>query len=178
MPRLTTRDPASLQPATCQQLEAVNTGGRIADVYLQLANSETALQAYLGMEAGVREGSLSEREVESIKLLVSELTQCGFCLSTHSVKARRAGLPEADQLAIRRGTALGDERLDTLLAICRRLFTTPGALDDSLLQRARDAGISDTSLVDLCLVMSTIFFTNISNHINDPELLFPPAKKA
>jgi len=173
--RLSTRSESALQAETLDALEPVRQNGRLSDVYLQFANSEPALRAYLTMESSLRAGSLSTADIESIKLLMSELTQCHYCLAIHSMKARHAGIDLPSQRAIRRGETLGVPRLDAMLAIVRALFRTPGVLDNQLLVAAREAGLSDEELVDITLVMSTIFFTNITNHVNDTEVTLPPA---
>jgi len=156
-------------------LEAVRMNGKIAPVYLQFASSEAALQAYLNMEASIRQGSLANREIEAIKLWVSEQTGCEFCLSVHSFKATQAGLDPQVQKAIRRSEDIGEERLDCIMNIARTIYASPGKLPDELLAEARTLDISDENFVDLTMVMSTIFFTNITNHINDSRSPLPPA---
>ncbi len=148
---------------------------KLAPIYLEFANSEPALNAYLQMEASIRNGSLALRDIEAVKLWVSEQTGCDFCLSVHSFKAKQAGLDPDTQIAIRSNVATGDERLDCLLDVARSLFRQPGKMPDDLLSRVREHGFSDENLVDLTMVMSTIFFTNITNHINDSQSALPPA---
>jgi len=71
--------------------------GKIADVYLQFANSEPAIRAYLNMEASLRQSTLSGLEIESIKLLVSQINQCDYCLAIHTMKSRKAGIVTVKQ---------------------------------------------------------------------------------
>lgn len=151
--------------------------GKLAPVYLQYANSEPALQAYLHMERALAQGNLDDRTLEAIKLSVSERTGCDFCLSVHTFKGKKVGLDDATQLAIRRGEATGDDYLDTVIGIVRAFFTRRGALPEKTLQQARSVGLSEASLLDICLAVSTIVFTNISNHVNDTDLSLPPAPK-
>lgn len=175
VPRLSTCKESALSEETLSALEPTRLNGRLADVYLQFANSEPALQAYLGMEEALRTGSLNEQELECVKLLVSELTQCQYCLSVHSFKAKKAGISEEVQKCIRRGDPTGDARFDVLIRVVIALFKQPGSLDDSLMQELRAANFSDQNLVDICMAMSTIFFTNITNHINESESSLPVA---
>jgi len=168
--RLRTRDESELGKATLAALEPLRANGALAPVYLESAASEPALRAYLGMEAAAREGSLAAREVEAAKPLVSARRGCDFCSSVHAARGRRAGLDAVAQAAIRAGEPLGEPRLDTLLDIVRTLLERPGPLDDATLERARAAGIDDGNLVDLTLVAATIFFTNVTNHVNDTRL--------
>jgi len=173
--RLSTRNEIDLQPETLDALAPVRVNNKLADVYLQFAGSEEALRAYLHMEQSIREGSLSTREVEAVKLWMSQQTGCHYCLSVHTFKASKASLSVAEQLAIRQSEPIGDERMDCLISLAAALFTKPGKLADQLLERARQTGFIDQNLVDLTLVMSTVFFTNITNHINDSQSALPPA---
>lgn len=175
MARLTTLNEADLSTETLTALEPVRLGGKLAPVYLQYANSEPALQAYLQMEQALMRGSLDDRTLEAIKLSVSERTGCDFCLSVHTMKGKKAGLDEATQLAIRRGEPCGDEYLDTVIAIVQAFLLRRGALPDELMEQAGKVGLTGTALLDVCMAVSTIVFTNIANHVNDTELSLPPA---
>lgn len=149
--------------------------GKLADVYLQFANSEPALRAYLHMEHALKQGSLSTREIEAIKLWVSQQTGCEYCLSVHAFKAGAVGLDAEMQLSLRKGNTVDDARIDCLLKLAAALMTMPGKLSDELLAEARSVGLSDENLVDLTMAMATIYFTNLTNHINDSVSSLPPA---
>ena len=149
--------------------------GKLADVYLQFANSEPALRAYLHMEQSLAAGSLSGREVEAVKLWVSQQTGCEYCLSIHGYQAGRAGFDENQILALRAGKAIGDSRIDCLLRLARELMHRPGSLSADVLADARATGLTDENLVDLTMAISTIYFTNLTNHINDSISTLPPA---
>jgi len=156
MARLHTCKESALSSITLDALEHTRINGQLADVYLQFANSEPAIRAYLQMEAALREGALSDYDLECIKLLVSEFTQCHFCLSMHTMKARKAGVDKETQLSIRRGDTLEDKRLNAMMNIVRHLYTQPSTLESALLEDARSNG-------------------NITNHINDTEVKLPAA---
>ncbi len=175
MARLHTRDESSLSTDCLTALEPTRMGGKIADVYLQFANSEASTIAYLAMEKSLRSASLAELEIEAIKLLVSEITQCDYCLSVHTMKSRKAGIDKTMQMAIRGGQPTSNARVDALMAMVRAFFDTPGALPGQLVNEARDAGLTDQELVETAMAVSTIFFTNITNHINSTEMTLPAA---
>ena len=149
--------------------------GRLADVYLEFANSEPAIRAYLEMEAAVRGGSLSSREIEAIKLFISQHNACEYCLSVHTMKANAAGLEKDKQLLLRSGKPSGDERIDAIIDMVKTFFAKPGPLSNEQLAAARSAGLSDENLVDVTMAASTIFLTNITNHINETLSSLPPA---
>ena len=173
--RLATRTEDELQAATLDALAPVRMNGKLSDVYLQFANSEPAIQAYLAMEQSLKAGALNDVELECIKLLVSQQTQCDFCLAVHSMKAGLLGIEVARQLQIRRGEPTGDARLDAILTMVRGFFQKPGPVSEVQLQAVRDAGVTDQQMVDITMAVSTIFFTNITNHINDTPVTLKPA---
>jgi len=173
--RLATRDEGDLEKATLDSLEPVRIAGRISDVYLQFANSETALRTYLQMEQSLRASSLGDRELEAIKLLVSEKNRCDYCLSVHDMKARKLGLDEQARQSVRRAAATGNARIDAITAIANEFFVNPGALRDDLVEQGRAAGLGDQEFVDIGLAVATIFFTNVVNHINDTQPTLPAA---
>lgn len=173
--RLPTLAEKDLQPETLEALEAVRVNGRLPDVYLQFANSEPALRAYLHMERALLDGSLSARECEAIKLRVSQHTGCDFCLSVHTFKAARLGLDDDSVMHLRRGESIGDTRIDCLMQLLEQLLCQAGSVPESLLADARRVGITDRNLVDLSMAIATIHFTNLTNHLNDSQSLLPPA---
>jgi len=175
VPRLSTCKESALSEQTLTALQPVRVNDQISEIYLQFANSEPALQAYLAMESSLNEGSLDLKDIECVKLLVSEMTQCQYCLSIHTAKSRKAGISKEQALAIRQRAATGEARLDAIVSLVSSLFRNPGVLSHDELAKARIAGLSDQNLVDICMAMSTIFFTNITNHINDSESPLPPA---
>ncbi|MFK7995607.1 MAG: carboxymuconolactone decarboxylase family protein [Granulosicoccus sp.] len=175
MSRLPIRTASELQPETIQALEPVRLNGKISDVYLQFANSQVALRAYLHMEQSLREGSLTITEIEAVKLWVSQQTGCNYCLSIHSFKAGQAGLSPEKQMAVRAGRSTGDGRVDTLLKVASTVYESPGSIPQALLDEARGVGLTDENLVDLMMAISTVFFTNLTNHINDTQSPLPPA---
>jgi len=44
-----------------------------------------------------------------------------------------------------------------------------------MLHDARQSGLSDAALLDVCMAVATIVFTNIANHVNDTKSSLPPA---
>ena len=175
MARLTTRQEDTLSTGTLELLDPTRFNGRIADVYLQFANSEHALAAYMQMEASLKKSGLTEKELEAVKLLVSQINNCEYCLSVHTMKAKRLGISAEEIMAIRAAKPIDDGRLNVILTIVQHFFTQRAPLPDSLIEEARRQSISDEALVDLAMAVSTIFFTNITNHINDTQPTLPPA---
>lgn len=165
--RLTARTFDSLEEATVEALAPISARGPLASVWLEFAASEPALRAYLAMERALDSGSLDPTELEAIKLRVSTLNRCAFCVATHRAKARALGMDAEVVTAAREGQATGEPRIDAMLTIVNALFESPGTTPDALIDNARAVGVEDAALMDLAMAVSAIFFTNIANHIND-----------
>jgi len=182
MARLNSCSDEELTAALVARLENHTGSKKIAPVFREMGNSPTALDAYLTLEQSLSRCSLSVREIEAIKLLVSQINRCEFCLSIHTVKSKAAGIDQHEQLVIRRLSdtnapvdGIDDERLAAILNLVAGFFHKPGTVDKQVLDDARGAGLTDANLMDIVAAVSTIFLTNIFNHINDTELVYPEA---
>ena len=176
MARLETRTDAEISPELLERLARYRINGNLPDVYRQMAVNESVLVAYLNMEETLASCSLAVREVEAIKLTVSELSRCEFCLAVHTMKAAKAGLDEAAQLNIRAGQPCGDARVDAVAAVARHCMLGGGTLATAQIEELRLLGFDDSAFMEIVLAASTIFLTNSFNHFNDTPLSVPPAK--
>lgn len=154
-----------------------NAVGMVPNAYVGIgSNSPHALEAGLHLDAALKQGSLSGREIEAIKLLVSEVADCDYCLAAHTMIGKMQGLDASAMTALRRGEASGDGKLDTLLSLVRALIETRGVVPAALLDDVRRVGYTDAQIVDVALAITSITFTNLFNRVNDTKLDFPPAR--
>ena len=123
---------------------------------------------------GVLAGStLSKQDQETIKLLVSEIAGCDYCVAAHSLIGKMAGLAPEVLKQIRAGHPTGDARRDALVRFVRNLVQTRGTISGQEFSAIKAAGYTDQHLVDISLAIAVITFTNIFNRINDTDLDFP-----
>ncbi len=93
-----------------------------------------ALQAMLGLEAAIEDGTLEPELLELVKMRASQLNGCAYCLDMHSKDARARG--ESEQrlhvLAAWREAPFYSARERAALAWCEALTVLPqtGAPDD------------------------------------------------
>jgi uncharacterized peroxidase-related enzyme len=150
--------------------------GMVPNAYVGIAsNSPHALEAALNLDAALKKGSLSGREIEAVKLVVSGVSDCEYCLAAHTTIGKMQGLGAPAMSALRQGQASGDAKLDALSSFARALVETRGAVPVDALEDVRDAGYTDAQIVDVMLAITSITFTNIFNRVNDTALDFPPA---
>jgi hypothetical protein len=78
-------------------------------------------------------------------------------------------------LALRQGQPSGDARNDALARFTLRLITTSGTVPADVVAAVKEAGVTDTQIVDVTMAVASIAFTNLFNRINDTTLDFPAA---
>nr|WP_314542103.1 carboxymuconolactone decarboxylase family protein [uncultured Massilia sp.] len=150
--------------------------GKVPNAYDTIgSNSPVALEALLNFDAALVNTSLSKQEIEVVKLAVSEVAGCDYCLAAHTLMGKMAGLSPEAILAARRGTATGNGKLDALSTFVRSVVGTTGTVPQAAVDAVKAAGYTDAQVVDTVFAISSITFTNLVNRINDTVVDFPKA---
>ena len=148
--------------------------GKVPNAYADLGALEPAgLKAMLAADAALTVSSLSKQDRETVKLVVSVVAECDYCVAAHSYLGKLAGLTPDVLRQIRSGEPTADTRRDALIRFVRNLAQGSGTLSDAAFAEIRAAGYSDAQLADISLAFAVITFTNIFNRINDPTVDFP-----
>ncbi|WP_285424250.1 carboxymuconolactone decarboxylase family protein [Pseudomonas sp. efr-133-TYG-103a] len=152
-------------------------GGTVPNLFAALGHLvPNTLSAVLNAEGVLANGSLSKQDLETIKLLVSELTGCGYCVAAHVMLGKMTGLPSQVLTQIRQGASTGDSKRDALVSFVLKLQKTSGTLSDVDVAAIRQAGYNDAQLAEISLTIALTIFTNTFNRINDTEIDMPPVK--
>lgn len=148
--------------------------GKVPNAYATIGtHSPEALASILGVEAVLAGGALSKPDIEAVKLAVSEVAGCDYCLAAHTLAGKFAGLAPETMKQIRAGDASGDAKRDALVHFVRLLVQTRGTVAEAEVQAIRAAGYTERQLVEIALAIASITFTNLVNRINDTTLDFP-----
>jgi uncharacterized peroxidase-related enzyme len=162
--------------------------GATAEVYAQLkkavgnvpntfaaigAYGPDALKSILLADSVLASGSLTKRDQETIKLVISGVAGCDYCVAAHSLLGKLSGLKPDELKNIREGKPTGDAKRDALIRFVRILAETSGTVSGGEFAAIKAAGYSDAQLVDISLAFATTAFTNVFNRINDTTLDFP-----
>jgi len=129
----------------------------------------------LAADAVLASSALTKRDQETIKLVISGVAGCDYCVAAHSLLSKLAGLKPEELKKIRDGEPTGDGKRDALIRFVRKLATTSGTVSDDDFAAIKAAGYSDAQLVDISLAFATTVFTNVFNRINDTDIDFPAA---
>jgi uncharacterized peroxidase-related enzyme len=177
MSRLHTVKPGEATGHAAQLFTAIKGAiGMVPNAYATVgSNSPPALEAALNLDAALGRSSLSKKQVEAVKLAVSAVAECDYCLAAHTLMGKHAGLSREAIIAIRTGQASGDAAIDALANFARLLVSTAGTVPASAVSAVMDAGYSDAQIVDTLLTIASITFTNLVNRVNDTVIDFPAA---
>jgi uncharacterized peroxidase-related enzyme len=148
--------------------------GSVPNTYAAIAaHGPAALKSVLAADAVLAAGTLTKRDQEVIKLVISAASGCEYCVAGHSHLARLAGVKPDVLEQIREGQPTGDARRDELVGFVRKLQQSSGTVSDEDFAAIKAAGYSDAQLVEISLAFATTVFTNVFNRINDTEIDFP-----
>ena len=152
------------------------TVGSVPNTYAAIGFAgPAALKAILAADSVLAAGSLSKGDQETIKLLVSTVAGCDYCVAAHSLLGKMAGLSPVALRQIRASEPTGDVKRDALIHFVKLLTSTSGTINEGEVATIREAGYTDQQLVEISLAIATTTFTNVFNRINDTTLNFPAA---
>jgi AhpD family alkylhydroperoxidase len=117
-----------------------------------------ALKAMLGLESYLHKCSLDERLLNLVRLRVSQINGCAYCIDMHSKDLRAAGETEQRlyELDAWRETPFYTDREQAALAWAEAVTQiTDGRVSDNIFKQARDQ-FSEQELVDLSLAVVAI----------------------
>jgi uncharacterized peroxidase-related enzyme len=177
MSRLSVPSLESATGATAEIYSQIKKGiGNVPNTFAAIgAYGPAALKAVLSADAVLAAGTLSKRDQETIKLVISAVAGCDYCVAAHSLLGKLAGLKPDELKKIRNGEPTGDAKHDALIRFVRTLAQTSGTVSDNDFAAIKAAGYSDAQLVEISLAFATTVFTNVFNRINDTDLDFPAA---
>ena len=137
------------------------------------AHGPAALKSVLFADATLAAGTLSKRDQEVIKLVISAAAGCDYCVAAHNHLARLAGVKAEVLKQIREGEPTDDAKRNALVRFVRKLAQSSGTVSNEEFAAIKAAGYSDAQLVEISLAFATTVFTNVFNRINDTEIDFP-----
>jgi uncharacterized peroxidase-related enzyme len=148
--------------------------GSVPNTFAALAaHGPAALNAVLAADTVLAAGSLTKRDQEVIKLVISEAAGCDYCVAAHNYLAKLAGVKPEELRQIREGEPTGDPKRDALVGFVRKLAQSSGTVSAADFAAIKAAGYSDAQLVEISLAFATTVFTNVFNRINDTDIDFP-----
>ncbi|UCM29494.1 peroxidase-related enzyme [Pseudomonas sp. PS1(2021)] len=153
-------------------LEGIQKGlGFIPNAFRTLAHSPAALNGYLGLAQALGKSSLSAAEREVVALATSQINGCDYCLAAHSFFATKAGLSDEAISQARNGT------LSAVATLAQQITESRGQLSDAQVAAAREAGLTDSKIVEVIAQVTLLTLTNYLNNVATTDIDFPPSAR-
>lgn len=146
--------------------------GMVPNFLKVLANSPTALTAFLGLHSIADKGMLDNLTKERIALALAEQNACEYCVSAHSAIGRKAGLSSSEIEANRAGTSQ-DAKAAIAVKFAKSLAENNGAVTTTELLEIRNAGYNDAEIVEIITHVGMNILTNIIGKASRVEIDFP-----
>jgi uncharacterized peroxidase-related enzyme len=147
--------------------------GFVPNLYAYYAKSKTALPDYLALQN--RKSTLRAKEREIINLVVSQINNCLYCLSAHTVLGKMQGFSEAQILEIRAGSASFDAKFDALVKFTTSTVLNRGRADENTKKAFFEAGYTEANLIDAVIVIGDKTISNYIHNLTDFAIDFPLA---
>ncbi len=148
--------------------------GKVINIFLNMGNSSTALKSYLNLSEAANQTTISPKTREQIALIVGQTNHCQYCLSAHTAIAKGLGMNEQEILKARHGESQ-DPKSQAILKFAKTVVENRAHISNQEVASLKAAGVSDTEIVDLILLIIVNMFTNYFNLITDPKIDFPLA---
>jgi uncharacterized peroxidase-related enzyme len=147
--------------------------GFVPNLYATFALNDTALGDYLALQN--RKSTLRAKERELINLVVSQVNECQYCLSAHTVLGKMNGFSEEQILDIRAGGAPFDAKLDALAKFVRDVAAHRGKPSGESTERLFAAGYTKANLIDILIVVGDKIISNYLHGVTQIPIDFPVA---
>lgn len=151
------------------------TLGMVPNLYATIAYSETGLENYMTLQNG--KTSLSKKEKEVINLVVSQINDCQYCQSAHTVLGKLNGFSDDQIIEIRKGKASFDPRLNALTKFTKELTLNKGKVTEGTLNGFLNAGFSKGSIVDVIIAIADKIVMNYLHNLTRIPIDFPLAEQ-
>ena len=149
--------------------------GMVPNLYATIGYSSNALSGFLEFSGKVGKDSFSNKEIEAIKLAVSQANNCIYCKSAHTAIAKMNGYTEEETVKLRTAT-IEDKKLNVLTSLAKQVAEKAGHVDNDVRERFFEAGYDAKALIDFVGVVIAVTFTNYAHALTNVEVDFPVVK--
>ncbi len=146
--------------------------GFVPNLYATIAYSENGLERYLAYQNA--KTTLSNREKEAVNLIVSQVNDCIYCQSAHTVIGKMNGFTNEQVLDIRLGKS-SDSKLNALVVLAADITKNRGRASQANVDAFFEAGYTKENLIDVILQVSDKTAMNYLHNLTEVPVDFPLA---
>ena len=147
--------------------------GFVPNLYATFGYSKNGLGTYLNLQNAV--SSISKKEREVVNLVVSQVNDCRYCQSAHTVLGKMNGFTDEQILEIRTGEASFDAKLNALAIFVKDATENRGRASEENIANFFAAGYTNENLVDVLMVIGDKIISNYLHAITQIPIDFPVA---
>lgn len=173
MSRLTIPAPNDVPEASRPILDAVHKQlGVVPNMFRLMASSPPVLQGFASNNAALTK-TLDVKTRERIALAVAQANGCDYCLSAHSYIALNLAKISPEEVALNREGRSNEAKADAAVHFSAKVVRDRGDVADADVQAVRNAGFSDSQIVEIVAVIAENVFTNLLNIVAQTDIDFP-----
>jgi len=144
----------------------------VPNIYATIGYSSNALSSFLAFSGNAGKETFSNKEIEAIKLAVSEANDCIYCKSAHTAIAKMNGFTD-EEAAKLRTASIADHKLNVLTSLALEVAAKAGHVSEASRERFFGLGYGPKELVDFVAVVTAVTFTNYIHALTKVEVDFP-----
>jgi len=148
--------------------------GMVPNLYAVMALSETALGNYLAFQNA--KTSFTNKEKQAVNLVVSQVNECHYCQSAHTLLGKMNGLTEDQTIEIRKGGASFDPKLNALVTLAKDITAHKGFASAENIDAFLAAGYNKGQVIELVFLVAEKTAMNYVHAITKVAIDFPLAQ--
>jgi hypothetical protein len=150
--------------------------GRLLNLHAQMAHSPAVLAGYVAIrQANDAHGTLDFPVRAALMLAAARATHSEYAEAITATLAERAGWSTQQISSLRDGGSLGDDKIDSIVAVVREAAARAGRVGDLAWERAVACGWTGEQLAEAFAYLGLTVFTGYFLNYARTELDLPPA---
>lgn len=139
--------------------------GFVPNVLGEMAESPALLRGYKDISAAAASGLFSPTEREVIRITVSALNNCSYCIAAETTIGEKEKVPRDVLEALRQEKPLKDPKLEALRTFTTTVMKKMGWAEERDLETFLKAGYTRAHVLEVILNLSLKLLTNYVNHV-------------
>ncbi|MEU1495493.1 carboxymuconolactone decarboxylase family protein [Streptomyces sp. NPDC005776] len=159
--------PAAARPAMAA---VTQKQGYLPVAVSRLASSPELLGGFLKMSALFESTTLDPLSRETLVMTVAARNGCHLCVAMHTAKLTALGADAGIIAALRDGSPLPDERLESVRQFTLAVIVTSGAVGDPALQAFLSHGYTSRNALEVVLGIGAYTMSTLANRLTDAPI--------
>ncbi|MDW5290486.1 carboxymuconolactone decarboxylase family protein [Formosa sp. PL04] len=144
--------------------------GYIPNLHGVLAGSPGLLEAYQNLHELFSNSSFNKDELTVVWQTINVEHECHYCVPAHTAIAKMMKVDDAITDALRNGTKLPNDKLQTLRDTTLTIVKNRGYISNEEIQAFYEVGYTERQLLEIVLGLSQKVISNYVNHIAETPL--------